>query len=562
MSNNIKRSSKKSETKRGNRIFRKPKKRLSQTKTKNLPVDQVLHLQRTIGNRAVARLIRSGIIQAKLKIDRVSRLTLNQPNDIYEKEADSVADRVMSMPEEALAPAPASSPNPKRQEETLPNHWMQKQPDEEEELKAKPLAEQITPLIQRQAGPEEEKEAQTSLQRQAKEEEEKEPAQTKLLQRQEGEKEEESAQTKLLQRQESEKEEEAQTKLQRQAEEKEEEKNVQTKLQRQAEEPEEEEKPAQTKATPNNTPKVTPNIESSINAMKGGGQPLSESTRSFFEPRFDADFSKVRLHTDSKAAETAKSINAKAFTTGKNIIFNSGQYSPGTSSGKHLLAHELTHVIQQNPMPPTKQPVQQKQPKDKYEQKANQVTDSVMKTPGQEVQGKVGSGKKEGLLQMKSGTLQRKQMTVDKEYSLYYNNPSRLGKILVRRFFADCHGIKIAAKWTPKDAMSPISKVNRKNGTKDVILRFGDVIGSRWTWVLVYIRFVSPPANYGFLSQLLKTNTGTVEVKWMGRSKIKPPLWPRRPKLRTGRIQVINLSKGALKMTYTWKTGPLRITPK
>ncbi|NIM15090.1 MAG: hypothetical protein GTO45_24265 [Candidatus Aminicenantes bacterium] len=90
-------NTKKTETKRGNLISRKPKKRFSQIK--NSPMDQVLHLQRTIGNRAVARLIKSGAIQAKLKIDRVSRLTLNQPNDIYEKEADSVADRVMSMPE-------------------------------------------------------------------------------------------------------------------------------------------------------------------------------------------------------------------------------------------------------------------------------------------------------------------------------------------------------------------------------------------------------------------------------------------------------------------------------
>ncbi|NIM03669.1 DUF4157 domain-containing protein, partial [bacterium] len=83
-----------------------------------------------------------------------------------------------------------------------------------------------------------------------------------------------------------------------------------------------------------------------MNTIKGGGQPLSESTRSFFEPRFGADFSQVRVHTDPHAAKTAQAINARAFTTGKDIVFNSGQYSTGTSSGKRLLAHELTHVVQ------------------------------------------------------------------------------------------------------------------------------------------------------------------------------------------------------------------------
>jgi hypothetical protein len=93
MSNNIKHNAKQTETKRGRFISRKPKKRLSQTKKKNLPVEQVLHLQRTIGNRALNRLIRSGPIQAKL--------TVGKPDSIYEKEADSVADKVMSMPDKS-----------------------------------------------------------------------------------------------------------------------------------------------------------------------------------------------------------------------------------------------------------------------------------------------------------------------------------------------------------------------------------------------------------------------------------------------------------------------------
>lgn len=271
MRDTIKQNIKKTETKRGNIISLKSKPEKGFSQNKNSPVEQVLHLQRTIGNRAVNRLIRSGAIQAKL--------TIGKPNDIYEKEADRVADRVMSMPETSLAQRKSTCP----------------ECPERKEIQAKPLAEQITPLVQRQAEEEEEVQAKQQVQRQTEEEEE--------------------LQTKPL-------------------------------AQRQVEE--EEEEPLQAKAVSGQTPEVSTDIESSIDGMKGGGQPLSESTRAFFEPRFGADFSQVRVHNDSRAANTAQSINAKAFTTGNNIAFNSGQYSPETSSGKNLLAHELTHVVQQD----------------------------------------------------------------------------------------------------------------------------------------------------------------------------------------------------------------------
>ena len=254
-------SMKKSEAGKAAPVSTAPKK-LS-PKSGNRSTDQILHLQGTIGNRAVQQLLKSGKIQAKL--------TIGKPDDKYEQEADRVADQVMSMPEPGV----------------------QRQPEEEkEEIQTKPLAEQITPLVQRQVGPEEEEE----------------PVQTKLLQRQETEEEEEE---------------------------------VQTKLQRQPEE--EEEEPVQAKQAGNQASAVTSNI----NSLKGVGQPLSESTRTFFEPRFGADFSGVRIHNDTQAAETAKSINAKAFTKEKDVVFSAGQYSPETSIGKRLLAHELTHVAQQ-----------------------------------------------------------------------------------------------------------------------------------------------------------------------------------------------------------------------
>ncbi len=84
-----------------------------------------------------------------------------------------------------------------------------------------------------------------------------------------------------------------------------------------------------------------------LNTIRGNGLPIPESVRAFFEPRFGYDFSQVRLHTDVQAAETANAINARAFTIGSDIVFKRGEYNPDTVDGKKLLAHELTHVIQQ-----------------------------------------------------------------------------------------------------------------------------------------------------------------------------------------------------------------------
>lgn len=78
------------------------------------------------------------------------------------------------------------------------------------------------------------------------------------------------------------------------------------------------------------------------------GQPLDPNTRAFFESRFGHDFRKVRVHTDSKATESAKAVSASAYTLGRDVVFGSGQYSPGTSTGRRLLAHELVHTLQQN----------------------------------------------------------------------------------------------------------------------------------------------------------------------------------------------------------------------
>lgn len=95
-------------------------------------------------------------------------------------------------------------------------------------------------------------------------------------------------------------------------------------------------------------PASVSSLETAISPASGSGSPLSKETREFFEQRFGHDFSQVRVHTDSAAASSAKSLNAAAFTRGQDIFFRGGYYQPATDDGRRLLAHELTHTIQQS----------------------------------------------------------------------------------------------------------------------------------------------------------------------------------------------------------------------
>lgn len=91
-----------------------------------------------------------------------------------------------------------------------------------------------------------------------------------------------------------------------------------------------------------------PGLSAALSETKGSGSAMSGGTRSFMENTMGADFSQVRLHTGEKAAEMNDSVQARAFTHGQDIYFNKGEYKPETPEGKRLLAHELTHVTQQN----------------------------------------------------------------------------------------------------------------------------------------------------------------------------------------------------------------------
>jgi hypothetical protein len=102
-----------------------------------------------------------------------------------------------------------------------------------------------------------------------------------------------------------------------------------------------------------NEQEAAPEVESVISSS---GRPLDRETRHYMESRIVFDFSKVRIHTDSRAAASAKSLNARAYTVGNNIVFGAGRYSPQTAEGRKLIAHELTHTVQQQrhvPAPPS-----------------------------------------------------------------------------------------------------------------------------------------------------------------------------------------------------------------
>ena len=118
----------------------------------------------------------------------------------------------------------------------------------------------------------------------------------------------------------------------------------------------------------------------------GDGSPLDRDTRGFMESRLGADFSDVRVHTDAKASESARSVQAHAYTVGTDVVFQSGQYTPESDSGKKMLAHELTHVVQQRSGPVAGTPapggIKISHPSDTFEQAAESSADRAMSSQG------------------------------------------------------------------------------------------------------------------------------------------------------------------------------------
>lgn len=120
---------------------------------------------------------------------------------------------------------------------------------------------------------------------------------------------------------------------------------------------------------------------------RGGGQPLEAGVRARMEESFGQDFAGVRVHTGGKAAESARSVQAQAYTVGNDIVFGGSHYSPGTTIGQRMLAHELTHVVQQRSGPvdgtPAAGGVKISDPSDRFERQAEETADDVMSAPVQ-----------------------------------------------------------------------------------------------------------------------------------------------------------------------------------
>ncbi|RCJ27910.1 hypothetical protein A6V25_17410 [Nostoc sp. ATCC 53789] len=252
---------------------------------------------------------------SRIPLRSQAKLSISQPGDIYEQEADSVAQQVM---QRMAQPGNRQS----IQREAVPQ--------EEEELQMKPLANSITPLVQREALPEDEEELQMksldnrTLQREALPEDEEELQMKSLdnrtLQREALPEDEEELQMKSLDNR---------------------------TLQREALPEDEEElqmKPSQGEAGM----AAAPDLEASINQARGGGQVIADNIREPMEQAFGADFSGVKVHTDGQSDQLNQSIQARAFTTGQDVFFRQGEYNPGSRGGQELLAHELTHVVQQS----------------------------------------------------------------------------------------------------------------------------------------------------------------------------------------------------------------------
>ncbi|HEU5383681.1 MAG TPA: DUF4157 domain-containing protein [Ktedonobacteraceae bacterium] len=112
-------------------------------------------------------------------------------------------------------------------------------------------------------------------------------------------------------------------------------------------------------------------------ALEGGGQSLDTETRAFMEPQFGHDFSQVRIHTDQRAAESAQTVNALAYTVGRDVVFGQGQYAPQTHEGKKLLAHELAHVVQTS-YTSSSGNMTLGEPGDSYEQEAERASTQIV----------------------------------------------------------------------------------------------------------------------------------------------------------------------------------------
>jgi Domain of unknown function (DUF4157) len=120
-----------------------------------------------------------------------------------------------------------------------------------------------------------------------------------------------------------------------------------------------------------------PDVENAISLSRGSGQQLDQGSRERIGEPLGDPLDDVRVHTDEQADQLAQSVSARAFTTGSDVYFARGEYSPGSSGGQELLAHELTHVVQQRDAS-SSGPLQVSQPQDALETEAEATADELL----------------------------------------------------------------------------------------------------------------------------------------------------------------------------------------
>ncbi len=199
-----------------------------------------------------------------------TKLSIGKSDDKYEKEADSVADKVVektNQPDKSSENSTFFPPVSKPMVQKSSQEEVQKQ-EETEEIQEKPISESITPVVQMATDDDE------AIQKMPFKE-------------------------------------------------------------------------VQQKSDSSSNQEASPGLESSLNSSKGGGSPLPSETKEQMESGFGTDFSNVRVHNDDTAVQMNKELGSQAFASGNDIYFNEGKYNPGSKDGQHLLAHELTHTLQQ-----------------------------------------------------------------------------------------------------------------------------------------------------------------------------------------------------------------------
>jgi hypothetical protein len=166
--------------------------------------------------------------------------------------------------------------------------------------------------------------------------------------------------------------------------------------------------PLQRHANGSTAPAIAPPIVHDV--LRSRGNPLDQETRSFFEPRLGRDLSQVEVHSSVRAAESARAINAMAYTVGNAIVFGTGRYSPKSESGRGLLAHELTHVVQQaeSATPAFQKSLEIGHPDDPSEREAESVAEAVLR--GGNRLGNIGDSRQRPILTIEhSPSLSRKE---------------------------------------------------------------------------------------------------------------------------------------------------------